>query len=230
MVNKIKMNFRVRTILIGITCLFSFIHASAQEPAYWKDVQAFKKQDSAHFPRAGQILFIGSSSFTMWKDVQKYFPAYPILNRGFGGSTLQDQIYYAKDLIVPYKPRQIVIYCGENDLAASDTVTPSIVMKRFEILFYFIRKHYPRTPIAYISMKPSPSRQHLMPKMEEANRLIKHFLAKRSRTSYINVYSKMLKPDGKTPREDLFLEDRLHMNAKGYAIWQKAIAPHLLKK
>ena len=146
------MNFRVRTILIGITCLFSFIHASAQEPAYWKDVQAFKKQDSAHFPRAGQILFIGSSSFTMWKDVQKYFPAYPILNRGFGGSTLQDQIYYAKDLIVPYKPRQIVIYCGENDLAASDTVTPSIVMKRFEILFYFIRKHYPRTPIAYISM------------------------------------------------------------------------------
>lgn len=220
---------RSRVLLIGFLLISCMVHAQEDQHAYWNDIRSFKKQDSASFPRPGQILFIGSSSFTMWKDVQKAFPGYPILNRGFGGSTLQDLIYYAKDIVVPYKPKQIVIYCGENDLASSDTVTAGIVLKRFEILFYFIRKHYPVTPIVYVSIKPSPSRQHLMPKMKEANHLIRQFLARRSRTVFVNVFNKMLEPDG-TPMKDIFLDDNLHMNAKGYAIWQKAIAPHLLKK
>ena len=218
---------------IGIVLLF-FISGpgtlTAQEklPAYWGDIQAFKKQDSANFPKANQILFIGSSSFTMWKDVQSYFPGYKILNRGFGGSELLDVFHYGRDIILPYYPKQIVIYCGENDLASSDTVTASNVMKRFEMLFYFIRKTYPNVPIVYISMKPSPSREHLMPKMVEANRLIRNFLANRKKTVFVNIYNKMLDKKGK-PRDELFLDDKLHMNAKGYAIWQKAIAPHLLK-
>src|SRR5215813_8439521 len=95
----------------------------AQNPPFWDDIQAFKKEDSAHFPGTGKILFVGSSSFARWKDVQKDFPAYPIINRGFGGSSLTDVIRYKDDVIFKYKPKQIVIYCGENDLAGNDTVT-----------------------------------------------------------------------------------------------------------
>jgi lysophospholipase L1-like esterase len=192
------------------------------------EIAAFRKQDSVSRPPSGAILLVGSSSFRMWKDVQAYFPGYTIINRAFGGSTLQDVIHYARDVIQPYRPRQILIYCGENDLASSDTITPAIVLKRFEILYYLIRKHYKKVPVAFVSIKPSPSRQHLMPKMVEANTLIQNFLKGKRKTRYIDVYSKMLKPDG-TPMDDIFIADKLHMNAKGYAIWQKAIEPHLLK-
>ncbi len=208
--------------------LTNVIHAQEQKPAFWEDIQAFKKQDSVSFPPRGAILFIGSSSFTMWKDVQDYFPSYVIVNRGFGGSTLPDVTRYADDIIFPYYPKQIVIYCGENDLASSDTISSQIVLQRFMALFTKIRKELPHVPIVYISIKPSPGRQHLMPKMRKGNILIKRFLKKKRKTSIIDVYHKMLNADG-TVMNDIFLNDKLHMNAKGYAIWQKSIEPYLLK-
>ena len=105
--------------------------AQGQKPAYWNDIQKFKQQDSIAFPGTGKILFVGSSSFTNWKDVQNYFPGYPIINRGFGGSSLPDVIRYEKDIIFPYNPKQIFIYCGENDIAGDTTVTGKIVFERF---------------------------------------------------------------------------------------------------
>jgi lysophospholipase L1-like esterase len=179
-------------------------------------------------PPANQILFIGSSSFAMWKDVQNYFPSHPIINRGFGGSSLPDLIRYANHIIFPYQPKQILIYCGENDLAASDTITPSIVLDRFKQLFFLIRSGLPTVPVVYISIKPSPSRQYLMTKMLATNRRIKKYLKKKKRTSFVDVYHKMLDTDD-MPLENIFLEDHLHMNATGYAIWQKTIEPYLLK-
>src|SRR5436189_4015614 len=107
----------------------------AQRPPFWNDIQTFKKQDSIQMPPQHEILFVGSSSFTKWTDVQNYFPGYTIINRGFGGSSLPDVIRYENDVIFKYKPRQIVIYCGENDLAASDTVTAKMVFDRFKKLF-----------------------------------------------------------------------------------------------
>ena len=115
------------------------LFAQDQQPAFWDDIQAFKKQDSVSFPPKNAILFIGSSSFTKWTDVQKYFPGYTIINRGFGGSSLPDLIRYANEIVFPYQPKQIVIYCGENDLARSDTVTAELVVKRFRQLFTIIR-------------------------------------------------------------------------------------------
>src|SRR6187549_2560140 len=114
---------------------------TAAAPPFWKDIQNFKKQDSISFPPKNAILLIGSSSFTKWTDVQDYFPGYKIINRGFGGSSLPDVIRYANSIIFPYHPKQIVIYCGENDFAASDTVTTQEVFKRFKILFNLIRSH-----------------------------------------------------------------------------------------
>ena len=197
-------------------------------PPFWNDIQNFKKQDSALFPPKNAILFIGSSSFTNWKDVQDYFPGYPIINRGFGGSTLLDQIRYEKDIIFPYQPKQIIIYCGENDLASSDTVTSAMVFDRFKELFQMIRGKFTELPIAYVSMKPSPSRRHLFPKMREGNQLIKDFLTSQKNGVFIDVHQPMLNESGQ-PVPEIFLDDSLHMNAKGYAIWKKAIEPYLIK-
>ena len=201
----------------------------AQQPPFWEDIQAFKKEDSLHMPQQHAILFVGSSSFTKWTDVQNYFPNYTIINRGFGGSSLPDVIRYPDDIIFPYHPKEIVIYCGENDLAASDTVSAQTVFDRFKTLFEMIRSKLSTEKIIYVSIKPSPSREKLMPKMEEANQLIKDFLRTEKHTAFVDVYHLMLTEDYK-PIPEIFIEDSLHMNAKGYAIWQKAIEPFLKDK
>lgn len=214
-------------IFIGFLVLLS--HVQAQEtPPFYNEIQAFKSADSTAFPGTGKTLFVGSSSFTKWTDVQNYFPNIPIINRGFGGSTLTDVIRYANDVIIPYQPKQIVIYCGENDLAYADTVTAQMVLERFKTLFGLIRASQPKVPVNYVSIKPSPSRANLMPKMVKANKLIKRFLKKKKHTAFINVYNAMLGSNGK-PLPDIFIEDNLHMNAKGYAIWQKIIEPYINK-
>jgi lysophospholipase L1-like esterase len=216
------------TVLIVAACC-GVSAASAQTAPFYNDIQSFKKQDSAHLPAKHAILFVGSSSFTKWRDVQDYFPGYPIINRGFGGSALPDVIHFVNDIIITYQPKQIVIYCGENDLAGADTtVNGKTVADRFKELFLLIRQQLPTVPIAFVSMKPSPSRKHLWVKMIAGNSQIKKFLSKQKKTAFIDVYYKMFNSDG-TIMSDIFLEDNLHMNAKGYAIWQKAIAPFLLK-
>jgi len=214
-------------IFLALFFFFASNNFVAAQP-FAADIAAFKILDSASFPSKNAILFVGSSSFTNWKDVQAYFPGYKIINRGFGGSALPDVIRYEKDIIFPYQPKQIVIYCGENDLASSDTITSVIVLNRFKQLFNDIRKRFPSVPIAFISIKPSPSRQHLMLKMDYANFLIRNFLAQKQKTRFIDVYHHMLNVDG-TPIKDIFIEDNLHMNAKGYEIWKKEILPNLIK-
>ncbi len=176
----------------------------SQQLPFWKEIQNFKQKESVAFPASNAILFIGSSSFTMWKDIPEYFPGYPILNRGFGGSALLDQINYVNDIVYPYHPKQIFIYCGENDLSSSDTVTANDVYQRFLKLFSLIRKRNSRIPVYYVSMKPSPSRVHLLPKMIEGKNIIKKFLSKELNTGYIDVYNHMLEKDGK-PMKNIFI-------------------------
>jgi lysophospholipase L1-like esterase len=191
------------------------------------EINAFKKLDSIHFPPKGVILFVGSSSFHFWTDVQAYFPGYTIINRGFGGSCLPDVIRYAQDIIFPYQPKQVVVYCGENDLASSDTVTAEIVYQRWVELFSLIRSQMPGENIVFISLKPSPSRIRLDEKMQQANQLIKNFMARQTNASFVDVYHPMLTPQGR-PIPGIFMPDSLHMNPSGYQIWKKAIQPYLL--
>lgn len=221
---------RVVYCFIALSWLLSCFtnELQAQQPPFYQEIQAFKQQDSAKFPPKNAILFVGSSSFNFWKDMAGYFPNHTLINRGFGGSSLPDVIRYANDIIYPYQLKQVVIYCGENDLAMDNNATPQIVLDRVKTLVGMIRGKFKNIPIAFVSIKPSPSRAHLMPKMVEANNLVKAYLEKLPKAVYIDVYSKMLQPDGK-PRTDIFVNDNLHMNAKGYAIWKQAIEPVLIK-
>ena len=217
-----------KVIIIAFTFLFCAGFVKAQNAPFYSEIQDFKKQDSVHFPPKHAILFLGSSTFRKWTDVQKDFPGYTIINRGFGGSTFPDAIRYADEIVFPYQPRQVLIYEGDNDVASSDKITADSVLNRFKTLFYLIRRKLPKTNISFVSIKPSLARENLMPEMSKANSLIQQFLKDKKNAAFIDVFHSMLNENG-TPKKDIFSEDGLHMNAKGYAIWQKIIKPYLIK-
>ncbi len=197
-------------------------------PPFAADIAKFQAEDRKNPPAPGQILFIGSSTFTNWTDVGAYFPRYKILNRAFGGSTLLDQIRYVKEVVFPYRPKQIVIYCGENDFAADLTLSPDTVSGRFLTLYRLIRGRLREVPIMYVSMKPSPSRWNLREKFKAANRRIEEFCKGQRRLVFVSVWDAMLNPNG-TPRAEIFRPDKLHMNADGYKIWQPLLERVLVR-
>jgi lysophospholipase L1-like esterase len=219
-----KLYYRVLSLVVGVLCCFSI----SQAQPFIKEINAFKQQDSLSMPPQNAILFAGSSSFRLWKTVQADFNGYTIINRGFGGSSLPDMIRYNDAILFPYQPKQVVIYCGENDFAVDPTIAVDSVINRFKTLFELIRQRLPKTAIAYVSMKPSPSRWAMKEKMMATNLGIKQFLKKQKRTAYIDVWTPMINDNGE-PMAHLFLADNLHMNAQGYAIWTKAIRPALKK-
>lgn len=214
----------MKKLSLFLLFLIAFISLKAQDAPFYNEIRNFKKQDSIKFPPKKAILFIGSSTFTNWKDVQTYFPGHVIINRGFGGSSLPNVINYVPDIVFPYDPKQIVIYCGENDFTGG--ATPQIVVDRVKQLIELIRTKYPKVPLVYISIKPSPSREKYMPQMVEANEMIAKMVKKMKKVKFVNTYNAMFNPDG-TIMTDIFLKDNLHMNAKGYAIWQKIMEPYL---
>ncbi|QHT66120.1 hypothetical protein GXP67_05270 [Rhodocytophaga rosea] len=188
------------------------------------EITAFEQADQAKFPPKKSIVFTGSSSIRLWADLQKSFPGKKIINRGFGGSGLSNLVFYADRIIIPYNPKQVVIYSGENDIAAGKTAEK--VFNEFKRLAEKIKQKSPRTRITYISMKPSPSRMATIGELKKANALIENYLKENKMGDYINIYDPMLDAQ-KEPREELFVADRLHMNEKGYAIWTEIIRPYL---
>lgn len=212
-----------------IAALFCFHSVFAQSnESFAGEIAAFQHSDSITPAPKHAILFAGSSSFRKWTDVQDYFPGYTIINRGFGGSQLENVIYYAGKIIYPYDPKQIIIYCGDNDFAYDTAVAAKTVAERFEKLFTAIRQHLPNANIGYVSIKFSPSRKQFWDKMREANKLINHFLSKKKNAEFIDVTKAMLDENG-NERTDIYQNDMLHLRPSGYKIWQKIITPYLLK-
>ena len=203
------------------------LHSSVFSQPFINEIKAFRKADSITAPAKDAILLIGSSSFTNWKNVATYFPNHTIINRGFGGSSLPHMTLYAEDIIFKYNPKQIIIYCGENDLTGGPSITADTVFERVKKLHQLIRSRYKKVTISYISMKPSPSREKYLATMQKANRLIKTFMEQQKRSNYIDVYNSMLDDNGSILTH-IFLSDKLHMNAEGYKIWQGIIAPYLV--
>ena len=193
------------------------IFANAQEKPFWNEINAFVKQDSINQPKDGIILCVGSSSFRLWSDVKSDFKNENILNRAFGGATLLDMIYYKDKNLLNYNPSKIVIYCGENDVASSEKVDGKEVFKRFKTLYKIIRKQYPKIPLVYVSIKPSILRWAMRDRMIDTNKRISSFLNHKKETTFVDIWEAML--ENGEPKKDIFKEDKLHMNPKGYAIW-----------
>ena len=217
------------TAILSVFCLvlaspFAVAQLQTGSAIWEQDIQKFEAADKANPPKPGAIVFIGSSSIEHWKDVASDFPDKRVLNRGFGGSRIADSTYYAGRIIVPYKPSMVVFYAGDNDI--NDGHSAQQVFDDYVAFVARVRKDLPATPIAYISIKPSPSRAKLLPVMREANAKVRAYAATHPHLIYIDVASKMLDAGGQ-PRAELFLEDRLHMNRAGYDLWRGIIAPVL---
>ncbi|MEO5903361.1 MAG: SGNH/GDSL hydrolase family protein [Gemmatimonadaceae bacterium] len=185
-----------------------------------RDIAAFEAEDRVSPPRQRGVLFVGSSSIRVWSTLDADFPGIDIVQRGFGGSELGDVVRYAPRIVIPYHPRLIVLYAGDNDLAAGKS--PTMVFDQYRSFVELVQRELPSTRMAFVSIKPSGSRLALMPQIREANDMIRRYAARDARLAYVDVFTPMLGPDGR-PREELFLPDRLHMNAAGYAIWKSIL-------
>lgn len=199
-------------------------HASAYNR--WKgSLDAFNSQDQTAPPTTGAVLFVGSSTIRLWGHLQQDFSSISVvMNRGFGGSTMNDCSLLVRDLVTRYKPRQILVYAGDNDLAEGRS--PQQVLASFQAFVQVVREELPSAQLAYISVKPSPSRMALMPKIRETNTLLANYVKTLPSAKYIDIFTPMLDADG-NPRKELFLGDMLHMNTSGYALWQGIIGSYL---
>ncbi len=208
-------------------CLFFSIPVLAQlapvDP--WDaDIRAFEQADLADPPEPGGVLFIGSSSIRFWDSLQADFPATRIIRRGFGGSEIRDATRLAARIVLPYRPRLIVMYAGDNDLAAGRTAQQ--VRDDFAAFVSRVRSNLPEVRIDWITIKPSPARANLLEATRAANGLVARYAKSQSGVRVIDVFTPMLDADGQ-PRAGLFGEDGLHMNRAGYRVWIETIRPFL---
>ena len=189
-----------------------------------KDIAKYEEQDRTAPPDLNAIEFIGSSSIRRWSNLAEAFPNHRVFNRGFGGSQLADSVNYAERILIPYKPKQVVIFAGTNDINAGKD--PQTVFGDFVALARKIRDALPRTQISYIALSPTPKRWAQINEVREVNRLIEEYCRRHSRMDFIDTATHMLGADGK-PMPHIFVADELHLNDDGYAIWQRVIGPHL---
>ena len=181
------------------------------------------RERSALWAPPDPVLFYGSSSIRLWRSLPQDFPDLPVLNHGFGGSTLGWCIHYFEDLVVPFAPRAVVLYGGDNDLG--DGKSPGHV--RHELAFFMgcVRERLdPRVYVTYLSIKPSPAREGLRPRIREANRLCAQLARREPRLGYVDVHNAMLDGADK-PRPELYADDGLHLSRAGYAVWRECLRP-----
>lgn len=188
-----------------------------------KAIQTFEKRDSESPPAKGGILFLGSSSIRMW-DVEKYFPDLPVVNRGFGGSHISDSIAFASRICLPYRPKTIVFYAGDNDVQGGKS--PERVFDDYKAFVGIVRKALPETRILYLAIKPSIARWDKVEKMRDANARIREYSESDKRLGYIDIDTPMLSADGK-PRSELFIKDGLHLSDAGYELWSALVLQRL---
>jgi len=185
----------------------------------------FEEWDSKNSYPADAVLFVGSSSIRMWRT-RECFSDLPVINRGFGGSQISDVNYFIDRIVLKYRPRVIVFYAGDNDVAAGKSATR--VFEDYRKFVEVVRERLPRTAIIYIGIKPSGSRWALWPVMAEANAMIRDLCDKDRMLLYFDSATPLLGDDGK-PNANLLLDDKLHLNSEGYKIWTGAIRPIIEK-
>ena len=216
---------RILPLTILIASFFSGpAAAQIHEPdVYADDIKAFQESDRINPPAPGGILFLGSSSIRGW-DLEKFFPGMNALNRGYGGSYISDSIFYADQILLPYKPRYVVFYAGDNDLNAGKN--PEQVFNDYKEMAAIIGSNLPETDFIFVAIKPSIARFNLIEDIRLVNGWVKDYCTGNPRFFYLDIDAPMLGGDGR-PNPSLFKEDGLHMNDDGYKIWSDMLRPML---
>lgn len=220
------------TILCSLSTLFlwSSVHAlfAAEtdcNPQRWEETIAeFTEKDKQDPPPKGGVVFVGSSSIRMW-DLENSFPDMPAINRGFGGSEMCEAVHYFDELVAKHKPKYVVLYEGDNDIAAGKT--PKQVHQDFKDFVAKMKEELPEARLIVISIKPSIARWEHAEQMRKANSEIAATCdIDKERLRFVSIWREMIGEDER-PREDLFLDDGLHLNDQGYKLWADAIKPYI---
>lgn len=213
---------RRKAWLLVLICCVGLLRGQDNPAARWEEViRDFEDWDRKNSFVSDAVLFVGSSSIRLWPTAED-FGEFPVINRGFGGSEISDVNYFAGRIVLPYKPKVIVFYAGDNDVAKGKSAKR--VLEDYRKFVRLVHEKLPATKIIFIGIKPSGSRWPLWPVMAEANKMIEGFCGNDARLYYFDSAAPLLTPDGK-PDARLFLKDNLHLNADGYRAWTNALKP-----
>jgi len=204
--------------------LITAAQVSAAPEKWTKAIDAFVTADQTNPPPRDGVVFVGSSSIVRWATLQRDFPGVKAINRGFGGSELADSVYYADKIVIPYQPRIVVLYAGENDLNSGRS--PDAVFADFKAFVAKVHAALPKTKIVFISVKPSPSRLKIKDQVARTNALVAAECRRDPRLAFADIYTPMLTAAGEM-RPELFVKDMLHLNEAGYALWTPIVARYL---
>ena len=217
---------KIKFVLLFLLAGFSVKTFAQSGFPFDNEIRAFKHQDSLSFPKPDGILFIGSSSFRLWGDLEQRFPNQPIIKRGVGGCELSNIVnFYTPYILFPYHPRKIFIYAGENDIAYGHSADSVLV--NLKKLYQMIREKLPEAKIYYLSIKPSPSRAYYQADDLRANEQINNYIKGLQNCMYLDMNEAIYKPGTTQPDSALFRPDYLHLNSKGYDRWQKILEPYV---
>ena len=220
-------------VVFGLVALAGFLaKLRSADPTIWEGaIRRFEREDRRSPPPAGVIIFTGSSSIRFWKSLKEDMAPLSVVNRGFGGSQIHQVTHFADRIVLPYQPKAVVFYAGENDMAGvffSRKKSPAEVRDAYVEFCEKIHAALPDVPIYFIAIKPPKRRLRLWPAMQEANQIVREYCASDKRLGYIDIVSAMLDAEGK-PRRDVFKWDAIHLNEKGYAIWTSIVRPILVE-
>jgi lysophospholipase L1-like esterase len=215
-----------RLIVVALVLLLTYWSMSNGQ--FWRfQIYGYERADQAQRPKPGVIVFTGSSSIRFWHTLAEDMKPLDVINRGFGGSELAHVIYFADRIIIPYRPRAVVLYAGDNDLTWPWSKSPEVVLQDFKRFVGLIHKELPETWIYYISMKPAPVGNWEL--FKKTNGMIEAYIRTQDRSQYIDVSSAMLDAQGHLRRE-LYGKDPMHMNDAGYAVWTTIVKPVLVDR
>jgi len=216
---------RALLFLLSFLLITATFAQEAKDPLRFKDEITVLTANDKNVNRKELILFVGSSSFRVWNDLETSFPGKNVLNRGFGGSEMSDLVYYFDQLVLPYQPKQIFIYEGDNDTNSGKTSQQ--ILNDATLLLKKIRSQVsPTVEVLFVAAKPSVARAALKEQYLKFNSELKAWSEKQKNLKFIDVWTPMMGKNGEV-KPDLFIEDELHMNEKGYAIWKKVIGPYI---
>jgi lysophospholipase L1-like esterase len=228
MVKRIAIGLGVLALLalVAVGLGDRYLEGAASDPAFFaSEIDAFVEADRANPPAPGQIVFVGSSSIRFWSTLAEDMAPLATVRRGFGGAHLAHVVHETPRIVLPYAPRAVVVYAGDNDIGAGKSA--ETVVADFEALVERIHAALPETDVWFLSIKPSRLRFSLWPEMEKANARIRARAEADPRIRYLDVGSALIGADGR-PDPAFFRFDGLHLNAEGYAAWTAVVRPALL--
>lgn len=210
-----------------LTTFSLFIGYISYSQNYLVEIKSFEKQDSLSMPATEQVLLAGSSTFRLWLTSKEDLAGFPVINRGFGGSQMSDLNLYFERIVTKYNPKVILVYEGDNDLAAGES--PLSVFEDFKIFAEKVKNQLPDAIVGYCSIRPSLARINMRDKQVEANDMIKAHCKKLKGFYFVDIQKDFYLKNGDL-MPDIFVSDKLHMNKKGYDIWTKATRKFLKKR